>query len=64
MFGISAINAFCGDRDRATLSSSDPALFSQIPKMKFQMLGGTASQALQFAIIDAGVADVLSALYI
>jgi hypothetical protein len=63
VFGISAINAFYGDRQRPTLSSSDPALFSQIPKMKFQMLGRTASQALQFAIVDAGVANVLSALY-
>jgi len=32
--------------------------------MKFQMFGGTASQALQFEVVDAGVADVLSALYI
>jgi hypothetical protein len=28
MFGTSAINAFCGDRERAIFSPSDPALFS------------------------------------
>ena len=64
LFGISAINTFCGDREPASLSPSDPALLSEIPKMKFQMLGRTASQALQFEVVDAGVADVLSALYI
>ena len=35
MFGINPINTFDGDRQPATLSSFDPAFFSQIPKMKF-----------------------------
>jgi len=33
-FGISAINAFYGDRERAVFDSSYPALFFQIPDMK------------------------------
>ena len=34
MFGIGAIDAFYGDRERAVFLSSYPALFFQIPERK------------------------------
>ena len=41
-FGISVIDAFYGDRERAVFESSYPAFGFQIPEMKLQMLTRTA----------------------
>ena len=61
MFGIGAIDAFYGDRERAVFESCYPAFFFQIPEMKLQMLTRTAGQAFKVVIADAGFIDVLSA---
>jgi hypothetical protein len=42
IFGVGAIDAVHGDRVRAIFCLSYPALFFQIPEMKFQMLGRAA----------------------